>query len=505
MAAANEAKWKAPPGVDTANSVCKSGYMNISRHPAWFAGVSCLFSVCLTTPATGQTNSIPSQRERNKAIVRKTLDSNTREYGANSNMLVRPGLLANRAEKWVRVQAEAVGLRPDYPCEFMLIAEASGHDYESLMVSFAKPSDIHESLVFVGMKPGRPVDADKYRFWPKGERIVATVEWDNDGHFRARGESLLVNRNMHGPLPKDGFVFVGSVMKNSPNEPAGTKVYAADTFDPNCIVSYFNDPETVLDVPRVAGQGAMYDLQRPNPDYSFATGQLVNVTFEPEYKDGRKRVADFVMKIMPPARSAATTVSNVVIRVTDDAGTNVVDGGRFQDALAVFEQVVRNGRDPFVRVELDGELPLSAIHNVCEFLDAINTEKGIRIDPPPGGHAYYRAFIPDEKLRDRANRSVQPWEFKISRDNGVTGGTLTLIEDKLDREADRWTIVTNSFEASTPDALRTTFEKKTDDGSRRIGPLYVFIFAPKSMLYKTLAPFVAACIETRPYVHVYLE
>ena len=74
-------------------------------------------------------------------------------------MFVRPGLLANRAEKWVKIQAEAVGASTNSPCEFMLIAEASGHDYESLMVSFAKPSDVHEALVFTGMNPGMPVDS----------------------------------------------------------------------------------------------------------------------------------------------------------------------------------------------------------------------------------------------------------------------------------------------------------------------------------------------------------
>lgn len=479
--------------------------MNNLQRLVWFGTLYCLVGVCISIQVCGQTSPVPTRREKNKALIQSTLESNTKEHGANSNMLVRPGLLANRVEKWVKVQAEAVGTGSNSPCEFMLISEASGHDYEALMISFAKPSDIHEALVFIGIKPGRPVDGNKYCFWPKGERIITTVEWDNDGPHRARGESLIVNSDMQGPLPKDGFVFVGSVMKKAPNNSSGTNVYAADAFGPNCIVSYFNDPETVLDIPRVASQGAMYDIQHPNPVYSFSTGQLVNVVFKPEYEDGKRRVSDFVLKITPPALTAAVTLSNAVVRLTDAAGTSLIKGTRLQDTLAVFEEVIKDGRDPFVRIEFDAGLPLSAVRNVCTFLDAINTARGIRIEPPPVGHAYYRAFIPDEKLRTQANRSMQPWELRISEKNGKVGSTLILIEDKVDRATEKWHTVTNHYDASAPETIRKAFETKTDDGTQRAGPPYVFVFAPKSMLYGSLAPYLAACLETRPYVHVYLE
>jgi len=478
--------------------------MKISQRFVGFVGIYGLLSCSAIMSAQGETTATTVQREKNKAIVQRTFDSNSSEYKSNSNVLVRAGLLANRTGKWVKVQAEAVGIRPDTPCEFMLIAEASGHDYESLLVSLAKPSDIHEALTFIGMRPGRPVDGAKYCFWPKGERVVATVEWDNGKPCKVRAESLLVNRDMKGPLPKTGFVFVGSAMKDAPNDSSGAKVYAADVFGPNSIVSYFNDFETVLDIPRVASQGAMYDIQRPNSEYSFATGQMVSVTFEPEYKDGKKRVADMVLRITPPAQAKEMTISNVVARLTGSDGTDL-SGSGLASALVIFEKVVKEGRDPFVQVEFDGELPLPVVRDICRFLDAIDTDKGIRIEPPPSGHAYYRAFVPDETLRDRNNRAVQPWEFKLVSTGGTNTGTLTLIEDKLDAATHKWVTETRHFTASTPDAVRKTLDMKTDDGTQRSGPAYVFIFAPESMRYKDIAPFIAACIETRPYIHVYLE
>ena len=87
-------------------------------------------------------------------------------------MLVLPGA-AGRPQKScvVTLWGEATGVSPDAPIEFLLIPTDSGHDYEALTISFAKPSDIHRALAFIGLKPGKSVDYAAYRYWvSKGER-----------------------------------------------------------------------------------------------------------------------------------------------------------------------------------------------------------------------------------------------------------------------------------------------------------------------------------------------
>ena len=201
---------------------------------------ACLIAVpCTWSHAAAETNAVLTPREMNKAAVQKEFETNTVAYGTNTDMLVRLGLLANRKEKWVRIMAEATALLPTSQSEFFLITENSGHDYEAIAISFAKPSDVHFALEFIGMKAGRPVNMEKYCFWPKGERVIATVTWNAGKEMRARAESLVTNRKMGGPLPQDGFVFVGSVMRDPLDGSAGPKVYAADAFGPNCIASYF--------------------------------------------------------------------------------------------------------------------------------------------------------------------------------------------------------------------------------------------------------------------------
>ncbi len=69
-------------------------------------------------------------------------------YKKDPHVLVFPGGLAHRQEKWVHVFAKATGLSDKDSVEFVLISETSGYDYESLAISYATPSDIHRALEF---------------------------------------------------------------------------------------------------------------------------------------------------------------------------------------------------------------------------------------------------------------------------------------------------------------------------------------------------------------------
>ena len=221
--------------------------------------------------AIAQTNPPPSPRETNKRLV---MAWNARDLAlarTNQDLFVRPGLVADRAARSVRVYGESVRLNPGDPVEFALIAETSGKDYEAQAVSFALPSAVHEALEFIGLKPGAPVDATALRFWPRGERVKVTIEvLATNGAATAlgRAESTVVDTRTGKPLPEAGFVFCGSRWTTA-TEDAGSstdRVYAADVFSPNSIISVYNERNSVLDVPRRAAQGEVYTFQVPNPE-----------------------------------------------------------------------------------------------------------------------------------------------------------------------------------------------------------------------------------------------
>jgi hypothetical protein len=206
----------------------------------------------------------PTPRQKNKAVVQKAYEENLKRSKDNPDVMVRPGLAADRKEKRVHLLAEATGFPTYDAIEFFLISEESGRDYEALAVSFAKPSDVHEALVFVGSRPGCPVNPSKLRLWPKGERVNVTFEWDaaastnaKAGRVRARAEELILDKRTHKPLPLTGLVFAGSFVDESPGQP-GKRGYVADFSDPNSIASDFNEFSTVLDVPRQAEKSSVY-------------------------------------------------------------------------------------------------------------------------------------------------------------------------------------------------------------------------------------------------------
>ncbi|MFZ2410063.1 MAG: YdjY domain-containing protein, partial [Candidatus Methanoperedens sp.] len=247
--------------------------------------------ILIVRDAIGEYDPDLAIRARNKAAVDQILKENTEKYKNNPDMLVLPGLIADRKAQKVTLLAEATGLTKGSPVEFFLVSETSGHGYESLAVSFAMPGNLQKSLEFIGMKPGRTADAGKCAFWPKGERVIVTFKSKDpeqkDGSTRI--ETLVLDSRSQKPLPECGLVFTGSPLIQSPEKP-GTNVFASDAREPGSLASTYNALETVLDVPFSWAQKTVYGNILANHSNTLKTGSLLEITFEPEYKDGKKRV-----------------------------------------------------------------------------------------------------------------------------------------------------------------------------------------------------------------------
>ncbi len=54
-----------------------------------------------------------STRQTNEDTVRQTYEKNLAEYGKNADMLVLPGLLADRKSRLITLWGEATGVSPD--------------------------------------------------------------------------------------------------------------------------------------------------------------------------------------------------------------------------------------------------------------------------------------------------------------------------------------------------------------------------------------------------------
>ncbi|MST00865.1 MAG: hypothetical protein EXS29_06100 [Pedosphaera sp.] len=121
-------------------------------------------------PAQEDTLSKPKGHAQNKQLAVRAHEDNLKKFARDTNILVRPGLIADRKKRRVEVMVERTALGADAPCEFTVIDETSDHGYEALLLSFAKPSDVHRAIQFIGTEPGGAFDPGSHRLGPGANR-----------------------------------------------------------------------------------------------------------------------------------------------------------------------------------------------------------------------------------------------------------------------------------------------------------------------------------------------
>lgn len=440
-----------------------------------------------------------------RAAAQAAYKTNLIKYKGNRDILVRPGLLADRKARRITVWGAAISLFKGDPIEFFLIPANSGKDYEALAVAFIRPSHLDEALRFIGMKPGRGVNFSLLRFWPKGERVIVTVDWDEppaggDGKTkrrRVRIERLVLNKRTGRALPAIGLVYSGSYWWKDPK--SGRRVFAADVCDSKSIASTYNEPSTVLDVPFRARQGDVYDLFRGNPAYRFGKYQRIVLTIEPEYKDGKRRVRDLVLTARARSGRLARSLKDIAFSVADSDGSGIDAGDdSLAGVLAGLAKVVENGQDPFVSIRFGPRLSLQVVRQLCTLLAAVQAAGGMRIEPPPEGQLFFEAFLPPDNLRDRKQRVFQPWELHLAEDDGKIDATLIDIREdwKLDTAPK---ISEKRYSIRGADQLAALLKKKTARRRREL-----LVYAPLEMSYGTLVSLLRPALDERPTVYIFL-
>ncbi|MCX7819263.1 MAG: YdjY domain-containing protein [Kiritimatiellae bacterium] len=416
---------------------------------------------------------------------------------ADVNPLWRaPFVTADRERREVRIDARATGIQGGTLCEFFLIATNSGHDYEAIAVSLARPSDVHRALEHIGLQPGHPVDPKALRFWPRGERVIAEFEWRDaaatgGAPARVRFEDTLVDTRTGTTLPREGLVFVGSARVPAA---AGTgTVYAADEIEPCSIASAFNLETTVLDIPRRGSQSALYDYQIANSNHVWAKGEPLTVVLRPEPRpDGRPRVRDFALHI-------GLAEGRPTVSLAESGGAAAVAGAP-EEVERRLRELVEGGFDPHLDVQVRPEVPVRELRVIGEAVARFAELSGVRIEPPSAGQVYYRALSPDPSLRRREERPSQPWELRLqAAPGGGWSAVLVRVEAGRDILTDAPTFFTREFPAQTPAELRARLDAEGP------GLPVIVVFAPGAMTYGEMMRFVAPLMTTHPVIHVFAD
>ena len=452
----------------------------------------------------------PQGHEQNKEQATRAYESNRRKNAGVTNILVRPGLVADKRTRRVEVMVERTALQPNAPCEFTVIDESSDHGYEALLLSFARPSDVHQALQFIGTEPGESFDPGSLRYWPKGESFILSVVRTNGPPLRL--EKLLLDRRTGRTLREEGFIFTGSRMMPGLNDPR-MMTYAADEHQPKSIVALFNSTYSVLEVPYSAAKEVVYQNTAINPEHPLPEGALLTLIIEPATKDGSKRVRELVLHV-EATRTPTVQPTNEVERLAN-LRPQLKDGGavlnREETLISVIQTLAaldRKKHDYFVTVSFGDSVELGQVQALARILSTIDREQGVRIEPPPTGQLYYRAFTPDRELLDREARLFHPWELALSGKDGQVSGKLLLVESVWKTNALRSVLEFSELAVSDPKSLRKEIDAEAERARRsdqRAKAPMIMVFAPATLSYGQLTKFLAPVLGTHKAIHVYLD
>jgi hypothetical protein len=201
-----------------------------------------------------------------------------------------PHIKIDLKNKKVRVECEALAV--DAPVEFFCCVKGT-NDYESILRSEVKPSDLHLALLAIGLKPGAPVTYNEStNKWipPRGAPLHVDVEFQKDGKtVTLPGYRLMRDDKTKKEPPAFSWVFAGSRVM-----PDGK--YAADIT--GYLLTVCNFDLTVIDVPDIVSSSNETLEWERNPNTMPKAGTTVWMVISPA-KPGEK--AD----TLPPRSPAA--------------------------------------------------------------------------------------------------------------------------------------------------------------------------------------------------------
>ena len=186
-----------------------------------------------------------------------------------------PFIQVDIAHKTLRVECRTV--KAEYPLEFYCVV-ANTYEYEAVLSSQVKPSNLHLALLMLGLQPGKSLQYSKATDSltpPKGPELRLSVEWVKDARLvRYPANQLLRSIKTKQPAPAMTWCFAGSrIIKGA---------YMADVT--GYLVSVVNVDGMVIDLPKPSSR-AMDDREwEPNWELMPETGTQVWLVIEPTGK-----------------------------------------------------------------------------------------------------------------------------------------------------------------------------------------------------------------------------
>lgn len=409
---------------------------------------------------------------------------------ANPDRRVWPGVMADLKTKEVRLLAEAVGHRIGTIVEFLLIGSASDRAYEAAAVSLAAPGDITHALEAIGIPRGVNAHSGFFLFWPQGERVHATFRLLNSTNTVEQPlEAILhdVLPNRPPLINSSGWIFTGGVWKDN--------CCQTDRSAPCSILSLYNNDETILDLPAQIGQGAAYGRLVTAIDFPYGALMEVRLTASLP-KDNQPRVTPLHLAVHP----AGTNLWDVVC--TDPAG-KVRFAGKLDETLRWLKAGADAERDFYLTLSMDPAMTLAQASQIADIFCVLDG-KGIKLNGRPKDGLFPRAFVPEQKWRQREGRSPQPFEIHLTRGtDGKLAKSLTFIDEDWNVEGIDPKLTPKDYPFEKNEDLPALLDRIGNEDSKKVEVL--FLFAPRSLDMGTIFSILKPIEKRLPLVYLFAD
>ena len=287
------------------------------------------------------------------------------------------GVAVDAAAHSVRILVEATGLGPADTVEFFAIGPLSDRAYESFFVTVASPAAIADAIERAGVPRGVPPDIAGARLWPCGEKLTLTATPVSTNTPALAFADLLVDK----AEKEEGAILSAPVVYTGGARDASGAVVAATNI-PCAVFALYSHTPSLLQLNGQFDQSTVYG--RFHAKTAWPAGTLFELTLK---WNGRTTVLRRDVELTVPA------LKEKLMSLRADAAAH----------------------DLFVRMSFGGETTVGEAAEIAGALSLVDG-KGLKMDGPPPGQFFFRAFLPDPAWRARPGRMFQPFEVHVAAD-----------------------------------------------------------------------------------------
>ncbi|MBO7298716.1 MAG: hypothetical protein J6V41_02755 [Kiritimatiellae bacterium] len=325
----------------------------------------------------------------------------------NSQLVVERGICINLEKKEIILDAITTEIKEGGISEFAVISFNSGHDYEALFKAYATPTRICKAIESLGTKRGRPVDYSSLTFWSKGEHYSVSVKYN--GVERPISD-YIYDVNQKKIMDSITFVYLGSKWNKSAD---GEETFAGDSEGPGSIVSMYNEPLSVFDIPKNAPQGQVYEKSLVSKNVISNEAERVEIILRPEARP-----------VSAPNRNVdvVTTLTQDGISIDSAEAIKPIDFVKYLNDKLTLKQ------DVYAQLAFAENVSLTDIAAFAVLIDSLEQKELIKVEAPKN-NIYYKAFLPQEAWLKRSDRLAQPLELHISKVENQISKKLIAIKE----------------------------------------------------------------------------